>query len=79
VLSAGAVGQTRLGPGKADAAVVALGADNVTELDRGVITVIDNQVDQTTGTIKLKATFGNLANKLWPGNFVNGRITVKTR
>jgi len=36
-------------------------------------------VDQSTGTIKLKASFPNEALKLWPGNFVNGRITVDTR
>ena len=41
--------------------------------------LVDNQVDQTTGTIKLKASFPNRALKLWPGNFANGRITVDTR
>jgi multidrug efflux system membrane fusion protein len=60
-------------------AAAALGPDNTTELDHGVITLVDNQVDQSTGTIKLKATFPNLALKLWPGNFANGRITVDTR
>jgi membrane fusion protein, multidrug efflux system len=78
-LSATAVGQTRLTLGQVNAPVIALGTDNTTELDRGAINLIDNQVDQTTGTIKLKATFPNLALKLWPGNFVNGRITVDTR
>jgi multidrug efflux system membrane fusion protein len=78
-LSAVAVGQTRLGLGQVNAPVVALGPDNTTELDRGAIILVDNQVDQTTGTIKLKASFPNLAFKLWPGNFVNGRITVDTR
>jgi len=37
----------------------------------GKLTFIDNAVDNTTGTIKLKATFDNLDNKLWPGQFVN--------
>ncbi len=78
-LAAGAVGQTRLSLGQVNAPVAALGADNTTELDQGVIALVDNQVDQTTGTIKLKASFPNLAFKLWPGNFVNGRITVDTR
>jgi multidrug efflux system membrane fusion protein len=36
-------------------------------------------VDQASGTIKLKASFPNTALRLWPGNFVNGRITVDTR
>jgi multidrug efflux system membrane fusion protein len=77
-LSATAVGQTRLTLGQVDAPVTALGPDS-TELDRGVIHLIDNQVDQTTGTIKLKASFPNVALKMWPGNFVNGRVTVDTR
>jgi multidrug efflux system membrane fusion protein len=78
-LAAAAVGQTRLTLGQVNAPVTALGPDNTTELDRGVINLVDNQVDQSTGTIKLKATFPNLALKLWPGNFANGRITVDTR
>lgn len=36
-------------------------------LDQGVLDVIDNQVDQTTGTVRMKATFQNLAGRLWPG------------
>jgi membrane fusion protein, multidrug efflux system len=78
-LAAVAVGQTRLSLGQVNAPAVALGPDNTSELDRGAINLVDNQVDQTTGTIKLKATFPNLALKLWPGNFVNGRITVDNR
>jgi multidrug efflux system membrane fusion protein len=77
-LSASAVGQTRLTIGRTNAPVTAVGADSTTELDQGVIDLVDNQVDQTTGTIKLKASFPNTALKLWPGNFVNGRITVDT-
>jgi multidrug efflux system membrane fusion protein len=78
-LAAAAVGQTKLTLGQVNAPVTALGPDNTSELDRGVINLVDNQVDQTTGTIKLKATFPNSALKLWPGNFVNGRITVDIR
>jgi multidrug efflux system membrane fusion protein len=78
-LAAAAVGQTKLTLGQVDAPVTALGTDNTSELDRGVVNLVDNQVDQTTGTIKLKATFPNLALKLWPGNFANGRITVDIR
>ena len=47
-------------------------------LDRGMLAVLDNQVDPTTGTIKLKATFLNRANKLWPGGFVGVRLQVAT-
>ncbi|WP_295854919.1 efflux RND transporter periplasmic adaptor subunit [Tardiphaga sp.] len=78
-LAAAAVGQTKLTLGQVNAPVAALGPDNSSELDRGVINLVDNQVDQSTGTIKLKATFPNNALKLWPGNFVNGRITVDVR
>jgi multidrug efflux system membrane fusion protein len=78
-VSAAALGQTHLKPGQMSAPVAALDQDNTTELDRGTIDLVDNQVDQSTGTIKLKATFPNLALKLWPGNFVNGRITVDLR
>jgi multidrug efflux system membrane fusion protein len=45
-------------------------------LDRGTLTVLDNQVDPTTGTIKLKATFPNAEDKLWPGGFVGVRLLV---
>ncbi len=47
-------------------------------LDTGVLTVLDNQVDPTTGTIKLKATFPNRDGKLWPGGFVGVRLQVDT-
>ena len=52
--------------------------DNKISLDRGVVTVVDNQVDQTTGTIKLKAEFPNAALQLWPGQFVNLRVLADT-
>jgi multidrug efflux system membrane fusion protein len=47
-------------------------------LDTGVLSVLDNQVDPTTGTIKLKATFPNKDGKLWPGGFVGMRLQVDT-
>ncbi len=47
-------------------------------LDTGTLTVLDNQVDPTTGTIKLKATFPNPANRLWPGAFVGIEVQVDT-
>src|SRR6185295_4625211 len=49
-----------------------------TELDRGTLALIDNQIDSTTGTAKLKATFPNAHNTLWPGEFVNARVLVRT-
>ncbi len=59
--------------------VEAFGADNKTVIDSGVLQVVDNQVDQTTGTIKLKAEFPNREFQLWPGQFVNVRLLVDTR
>jgi multidrug efflux system membrane fusion protein len=46
-------------------------------IDRGVVSALDNQVDQTTGTIKLKAVFPNAKLQLWPGAFVNVRLFLK--
>jgi multidrug efflux system membrane fusion protein len=48
-------------------------------LDAGALTVLDNQVDSTTGTIKLKATFPNAALRLWPGGFVRVRLLTEMR
>ena len=47
-------------------------------LDRGTLTVLDNQVDPATGTIKLKASFANDNLALWPGAFVTIRLRVRT-
>jgi multidrug efflux system membrane fusion protein len=47
-------------------------------LDRGWLTVLDNQIDPATGTIRLKATFPNKAGSLWPGGFVGVRLRVDT-
>ena len=58
--------------------VEALGSDNKTVVDRGTLQVVDNQVDQTTGTVKLKAEFPNADLQLWPGQFVNVRLLVET-
>ncbi len=48
------------------------------ELDQGTLSLIDNQIDQTTGTARLKATFGNARNTLWPGQYVDARVLVRT-
>jgi membrane fusion protein, multidrug efflux system len=58
--------------------VQALGDDNRTVVDRGKLVVVDNQVDQTTGTVKLKAEFPNESLQLWPGQFVNVKLLVDT-
>ncbi len=56
----------------------AIGGDGTSVLDTGVLAVVDNEIDQATGTLKLKATFPNLEDKLWPGAFVNVRLRLKT-
>jgi multidrug efflux system membrane fusion protein len=58
--------------------VTTLSRDGNTELDSGTLALIDNEIDQTTGTAKLKATFGNERNTLWPGQYVNARVLVRT-
>lgn len=59
-------------------AVDVFGNDGVTVIDTGKLTGIDNQVDQTTGTLKLKAEFPNANYQLWPGQFVNVRLKIET-
>src|ERR1700716_861208 len=59
--------------------VLAVDRDNTKPLSEGVLAVVNNQIDQTTGTIQLKATFPNEDQKLWPGQFVNARLLVTTR
>ncbi len=54
------------------------GNDGVTVIDSGTLKGIDNQVDPTTGTLKLKAEFPNASFQLWPGQFVNVRLKVDT-
>ncbi|MGL4290426.1 MAG: efflux RND transporter periplasmic adaptor subunit, partial [Phreatobacter sp.] len=58
--------------------VAALSRDGASVLDRGTVLLIDNEIDQATGTMRLKATFPNPQNKLWPGQFVNARLLLRT-
>jgi multidrug efflux system membrane fusion protein len=59
--------------------VLAVDTDKKTVLDRGHLELVDNVIDPTTGTIKLKSTFANPKRTLWPGGFVNVRLLVNTR
>jgi multidrug efflux system membrane fusion protein len=63
---------------KGPLAVDALRSDNDAVIDRGKLTVVDNQVDQSTGTVRLKADFPNADLQLWPGQFVNVRLLINT-
>ena len=58
--------------------VTTLSRDGSTVLDQGTLTLIDNEIDQTTGTARLKATFNNANNTLWPGQYVNARVLIRT-
>ena len=58
--------------------VDAFDRDFQTRLAVGKLTAIDNQVDATTGTLKLKATFDNKDHVLFPNQFVNARLLVET-
>jgi len=62
-----------------DISVLAVDRDNHTLLATGQLAVIDNQIDVTTGTIRLKATFPNEDFRLWPGQFVNARLLLTLR
>ena len=53
--------------------------EGTTDAIRGTLSVIDNSVDSTTGTIRLKGTFENRNRQLWPGQFVNVVMTLQTR
>ncbi|MCK1447417.1 efflux RND transporter periplasmic adaptor subunit [Bradyrhizobium sp. 48] len=59
--------------------VLAYSQDDSTELDEGKLDLIDNQIVQTTGTIRLRAEFPNAKRLLWPGELVNARLLLETR
>jgi len=59
--------------------VDAYSRDDQTKLATGKLLTIDNQIDTTTGTAKLKAVFSNEDNKLWPNQFVNADLRLETR
>ena len=59
--------------------VLAFTSDDRTQLSTGGLLTIDNTIDTTTGTIRLKAVFANLDDRLWPGQFVNARLQIGVR
>jgi membrane fusion protein, multidrug efflux system len=65
----------KLGPLK----VSAYSRDNSTRLGEGTLLLIDNQIDASTGTLRLKASFPNQDDALWPGQFVNARLELAMR
>ena len=59
--------------------VLVYSQDDSTELDEGTLELVDNQIVQTTGTIRLRADFPNAKRLLWPGELVNARLLLATR
>ncbi len=66
------------GQARAPLTIQALGDDNKTLIDTGAVQVVDNLVDSTTGTVRVKASFPNSGNQLWPGQFTNMRLFIDT-
>ena len=76
--------QSDLGPVReamlrSDVPVFAYDQDNKEQLAEGRLLLINNQIDQTTSTIQLKAEFPNEDERLWPGEFVHIRVLIATR
>jgi multidrug efflux system membrane fusion protein len=64
---------------KASLSVLAYSQDGKIQLDKGTLELVDNEILQTTGSIRLKADFPNLQHRLWPGELINVRLLVDTR
>jgi multidrug efflux system membrane fusion protein len=64
---------------KGSVSVAAVSRDGKTEFDHGTVSLIDNQIDPTTGTVRVKAIFPNAQLSLWPGEFVNAKALLQTR
>ena len=58
--------------------VLAYSQDNKTLLGRGSLLLVNNEINQTTGTLQLKAVFPNKQSRLWPGQLVNARLLLET-
>jgi multidrug efflux system membrane fusion protein len=71
--------QVRQAMAAAPLTVTAISRDGKNPLGAGTVELIDNQIDQATGTMRLKAKFPNKDSNLWPGDFVNARVLVQTR
>ncbi|HYL71669.1 MAG TPA: efflux RND transporter periplasmic adaptor subunit [Candidatus Dormibacteraeota bacterium] len=74
-----AVGQLSAALHRGAVTATALSRDDKEELDQGTVELIDNQIDQTTGTIRVKAILPNRQRRLWPGQFVNVRVMTEVQ
>jgi multidrug efflux system membrane fusion protein len=72
------LGPVREAMPKGSVPVLAFDQDNTRQLATGALLLIDNQIDQATSTIRLKASFPNEDERLWPGEFVRVRVLVDT-
>lgn len=59
--------------------VLAYSQDDKIKLDEGTLELVDNEIVQTSGSVRLKLRFANLAHQLWPGELVNLRLLIETR
>jgi membrane fusion protein, multidrug efflux system len=73
------IGNVQKAIASGEASVDAYDAANTRKLDHGGLMLIDNQVDASTGTVRLKASFPNEKKNLWPGSFVNIHLTIAIR
>jgi membrane fusion protein, multidrug efflux system len=78
-LSARSLDDVRDAMARGPVEVTAFSQDNVRVLSKGTLLLIDNIVDQASGTMRLKAMFANEDGQLWPGDFVNARISLEVR
>jgi membrane fusion protein, multidrug efflux system len=78
-LSARALNDVRDAMARGPVEVTALSQDNRRTLGKGTLLLIDNMVDQASATMRLKAMFANEDEQLWPGDFVNARVSLEVR
>jgi len=78
-LSARSLNDVRDAIARGPVEVTALSQDNRRTLGKGTLLLIDNMVDQASATMRLKAMFDNEDEQLWPGDFVNARVSLEVR
>ena len=77
-LPADALGEVRQGMAAGKLAVTALERQGARRLGEGTLGLVDNRIDPATGQLRLKATLPNADGALWPGQFVNARLLLRT-
>jgi len=78
-LSARSLNDVREAMARGPVEVTAFSQDNAHVLSKGTLLLIDNFVDQASATMRLKAMFPNADERLWPGDFVNARVSMEVR